>query len=76
MRALFWVFPAILKVGKKGEMIREVKYQLGIIASKMWKDAKLACDPDLDTKSVLSIMRAPSFEPVLVVRLNYFQLGM
>ena len=62
----------MLKVGKKGEMIREVKYQLGTIASKMWKDAKLACDPDVESKSVLSIMRAPSSELVRVVHFNYF----
>jgi hypothetical protein len=61
MRALFWIFPAILKVGKKGEMIKAVKYQLGAIASKMWKDAMLACDTDAETRSLLAIMRMPLF---------------
>ncbi|KAH9486647.1 Cytochrome P450 monooxygenase 169 [Psilocybe cubensis] len=40
MRALFWLVPSILFIGKKGEMIRKVKRELGLIASKMWKDAK------------------------------------
>ncbi|CAA7259962.1 unnamed protein product [Cyclocybe aegerita] len=44
MRALFWLFPSILSIGKKGEMIRETKSQLGAIASKMWKDARLVGD--------------------------------
>jgi hypothetical protein len=64
MRALFWIFPAILKVGEKGEMIKAVKYQLGGIASKMWKDTKLACETDTETRSLLSIMRMLSFYPV------------
>ncbi|KAF9523587.1 cytochrome P450 [Crepidotus variabilis] len=42
MRALFWIFPAIVKLGKKGEMVREVKHQLGNIALKMWQDAQVA----------------------------------
>ena len=70
MRALFWIFPAILKVGKKGEMIKAVKYQLGAIASKMWKDRKLAYDMDAETKSLLTIMRMPSFYAVTSVILT------
>lgn len=73
MRALFWIFPAILKVGKKGEMIRAVKCQLGAIASKMWKDAKLACDTADETKSVLSVMRAPLFQVISSVLTNSSQ---
>ena len=46
MRALFWLVPSILSIGEKGKMIKEVKHQLGAIASKMWKDAKLAGDMD------------------------------
>ncbi|KAF9478020.1 cytochrome P450 [Pholiota conissans] len=49
MRALFWLVPSILYVGTKGEMIRQVKHQLGHIASKMWKDAKLFGDKDSRT---------------------------
>ncbi|KAF7367311.1 Cytochrome P450 [Mycena sanguinolenta] len=45
MRALFWVFPSILSIGKKGEMIRKVKAELGAIAGKMWRDAKTSMDP-------------------------------
>ncbi|KAJ6519371.1 cytochrome P450 [Mycena sanguinolenta] len=44
MRALFWVFPSILSIGKKGEMIRKVKAELGAIAGKMWRDAKISMD--------------------------------
>ncbi|KDR85297.1 hypothetical protein GALMADRAFT_234081 [Galerina marginata CBS 339.88] len=40
MRALFWLLPSVLFIGKKGEMIRQVKHELGTIASKMWRDAK------------------------------------
>lgn len=46
MRALFWIFPSILKIGKKGEMIRQTKFELGEIASKMWRDAKIAGDSE------------------------------
>ncbi|PPQ88095.1 hypothetical protein CVT25_014393 [Psilocybe cyanescens] len=46
MRALFWLVPSILFIGKKGEMIRRVKRELGVIASKMWKDAKTIGDAD------------------------------
>ncbi|KAF8167803.1 cytochrome P450 [Crassisporium funariophilum] len=49
MRALFWLVPSILFIGKKGGMIRQVKYQLGDIASKMWKDAKLSGGPYTQT---------------------------
>jgi len=60
MRALFWIFPAILSIGKKGEMIKEVKHQLGVIASKMWKDAKIVGDTETEDKSLLAIMRKVS----------------
>ncbi|KAJ3910411.1 cytochrome P450 [Lentinula edodes] len=54
MRALFWIFPAILSIGDKGEMIRKSKLELGNIASKMWRDAKVA--GDLNGKNLLSII--------------------
>jgi hypothetical protein len=54
MRALFWLFPSILSIGKKGEMIRKTKKELGDIASRMWKDAKVAGDPH--KKNVMSLM--------------------
>ncbi|TFK30718.1 cytochrome P450 [Coprinopsis marcescibilis] len=44
MRALFWLFPPILSIGEKGKMIRKTKHELGIIASRMWRDAKVAAD--------------------------------
>jgi cytochrome P450 len=44
MRALFWIFPSILSIGKKGEMIRKAQKELGEIALRMWKDAKVAGD--------------------------------
>lgn len=57
MRALFWIFPAVLSIGKKGKMIKEVKHQLGVIASKMWKDAQTVCDTETEDRSLLAIMR-------------------
>lgn len=54
MRALFWIFPAILSIGDKGEMIRKSKLELGNIASKMWRDAKVA--GDLNGKNLMSII--------------------
>ncbi|KXN81097.1 hypothetical protein AN958_06051 [Leucoagaricus sp. SymC.cos] len=44
MRALFWLFPPILNIGKKGEMIRRTKRELGSIGSRMWHDAKAIGD--------------------------------
>lgn len=49
MKALFWIFPSILSIGKKGESIREVKHELGAIASKMWRESKLVEDKDSRT---------------------------
>ena len=49
MRALFWIFPAILFIGKKGEMIKQVKYHLGSIASEMLNEAKRVGDQDSRT---------------------------
>jgi hypothetical protein len=72
MRALFWIFPAILKVGKKGEMIKAVKYQLGAVASKMWKDTKLVCDTDTETISLLATMRTPALYAVISAILTLF----
>jgi hypothetical protein len=54
MRALFWIFPSILSIGKKGQMIRDTKRELGEIASKMWKDAKIA--GDAEGRNVMSVM--------------------
>ncbi|KAJ3789675.1 cytochrome P450 [Lentinula aff. detonsa] len=57
MRALFWIFPSILSIGDKGEMIRKSKMELGNIASKMWRDAKVA--GDANGKNLMSmILRA------------------
>lgn len=63
MRALFWIFPAILTIGKKGEMIRQTKRELGEIASKMWRDAKVAGDPE--DKTLMAFMCMQSFCPSL-----------
>ncbi|THU91655.1 cytochrome P450 [Dendrothele bispora CBS 962.96] len=54
MRALFWLFPSILSIGKKGEMIRRSKHELGEIAVKMWKDAKIA--GDMSEKNLMAMM--------------------
>jgi hypothetical protein len=59
MRALFWIFPSILYVGKKGQMIRESKKELGDIASRMWKNAKAA--HDVEGKSLMALMRSLRF---------------
>ncbi|KAK0455909.1 cytochrome P450 [Armillaria borealis] len=53
MRALFWIFPSILSIGTKGEMIRKTKQELGSIASKMWKDAKVV---GADERNILAVM--------------------
>jgi hypothetical protein len=55
MRALFWIFPSILKVGKKGKMIKETRKELGEIASRLWQDAKVAGDSD--NRTLMSLMR-------------------
>ncbi|CAK5279903.1 unnamed protein product [Mycena citricolor] len=58
MRALFWVFPGILSIGKKGEMIRKTKDELGTIARNMWQDVKHG-DSSAE-KTLLSMMlKAP-----------------
>lgn len=54
MRALFWIFPSILKIGKKGQMIRQTRKELGEIATRLWRDAKIAGDSD--DKSLMSSM--------------------
>ncbi|KAJ6501598.1 cytochrome P450 [Mycena vitilis] len=58
MRALFWIFPSILSVGKKGKMIRTVKAELGAIAGNMWRDAKRAIDAHStdDDKTLMALM--------------------
>ncbi|KAJ7071431.1 cytochrome P450 [Mycena amicta] len=44
MRALFWIVPSILDIGKKGQMVRRTKSELGEVARRMWRDAKVAHD--------------------------------
>ncbi|KAF8349818.1 cytochrome P450 [Amanita rubescens] len=44
MRALFWLFPPILMIGKKGRNIRRVRSELGKIGALMWRDAKMVGD--------------------------------
>jgi hypothetical protein len=41
MRVLFWLFPPILIMGKKGKIMRSVKRTLGKIGALMWRDAKI-----------------------------------
>jgi cytochrome P450 len=53
MRALFWIFPSILSIGKKGEMVRRTKKELGDTALRMLKDAKVAGDASGKTLMVL-----------------------
>ncbi|KIK70412.1 hypothetical protein GYMLUDRAFT_234881 [Collybiopsis luxurians FD-317 M1] len=54
MRALFWIFPSILMIGKKGEMIRRSKAELGEIALKIWADAKVG--GDVNDQNLMSII--------------------
>ncbi|KAJ7225974.1 cytochrome P450 [Mycena pura] len=56
MRALFWNFPWILSVGKKGEMIRKTKVELGNIARKMWRDAQALDAQATDEKTLMALM--------------------
>jgi hypothetical protein len=55
MRALFWLFPPILNIGKKGEMIRRTKQELGSIGSRMWHDAKAVGDHE--GRTMMAFMR-------------------
>jgi len=55
MRALFWLFPPILNIGKKGEMIRRTKHELGSIGSRMWHDAKAVGDHE--GRTMMAFMR-------------------
>jgi len=53
MRALFWLFPSMLHLGKKGKLIRRVKRELGDIAGKMLKEEKvLSLDGKHDQSTV------------------------
>ncbi|KAH7914468.1 cytochrome P450 [Hygrophoropsis aurantiaca] len=54
MRALFWIAPWILHLGKKGQMIRKTRKELGELATNILKDAKLAADPS--GKTLMSLM--------------------
>ncbi|KAJ7630498.1 cytochrome P450 [Roridomyces roridus] len=59
MRALFWIFPSILSLGKKGEMIKRTKAELGAISRRMWQDAKTSDNTQSnDDKTLMSIMLA------------------
>jgi hypothetical protein len=55
MRALFWIFPPILSIGMKGEMVRRAKKELGDTALRMLKDAKNA--GDASGKTLMALMR-------------------
>ncbi|KDQ30422.1 hypothetical protein PLEOSDRAFT_1062448 [Pleurotus ostreatus PC15] len=59
MRALFWVFPSILKIGKKGNMIRQTKRELGEISSQLLADTRAADDPASNTLLAM-MLRSPT----------------
>ncbi|KAF4607065.1 hypothetical protein EYR38_001122 [Pleurotus pulmonarius] len=59
MRALFWVFPGILKIGKKGNMIRQTKRELGEISSRLLADTLSADDPASNTLLAM-MLRSPT----------------
>ncbi|EIW86397.1 cytochrome P450 [Coniophora puteana RWD-64-598 SS2] len=54
MRALFWVFPSVLHLGKKGKTIRRIRKELGDIARCILNDAKEVKDDS--SKTVMSLM--------------------
>ncbi|KAG5220322.1 cytochrome P450 [Salix suchowensis] len=61
MRALFWVFPSILKIGKKGNMIRQTKRELGEISSQLLADTRAADDPASNTLlAMMPTVRSPT----------------
>lgn len=55
MKALFWLFPSILGIGRKGQMIKRTRNELGSIVMQMWKDGKNS--GDANGRSLMSIMR-------------------
>ena len=55
VRALFWIFPSVLQVGKKGKMIKKTRRELANIASHLWQDAKVAGDSN--DRTLMSLMR-------------------
>ncbi|TFK76723.1 cytochrome P450 [Pluteus cervinus] len=59
IRALFWVFPSILRIGVKGEMIKKTKLELGEVASKMWQGAKESGDAEERTMLAMINRDAP-----------------
>ncbi|KAJ8481093.1 hypothetical protein ONZ45_g15421 [Pleurotus djamor] len=59
MRALFWIFPSILKIGKKGELIKQTKAELGEIAAKLLTQAQAADDPESNTLLAM-MLRSPA----------------
>ncbi|KII94437.1 hypothetical protein PLICRDRAFT_50407 [Plicaturopsis crispa FD-325 SS-3] len=54
MKALFWLFPSILGIGRKGQMIKRTRNELGSIVMQMWKDGKNS--GDANGRSLMSIM--------------------
>jgi hypothetical protein len=71
MRALFWLFPPMLSIGKKGEMIQKTKFELGVIASRMWWDAKVA--GDRESKTLMAHMRKIISQPLHISISSIFQ---
>jgi hypothetical protein len=55
MKALFWLLPSILHLGKKGQMIRKTRKELGGLATDILKDAEAVSDPN--SKTLMSLMR-------------------
>lgn len=54
MKALFWLLPSILHLGKKGQMIRKTRKELGDLATDILKDAEAVNDPN--SKTLMSLM--------------------
>ncbi|KAF8845290.1 cytochrome P450 [Paxillus ammoniavirescens] len=54
IRALFWLVPWILHCGKKGQLIRKTRKELGDLALDILRDAKVVNDPN--SKTLMSLM--------------------
>ncbi|KAF9229533.1 cytochrome P450 [Gyrodon lividus] len=54
MRALFWLVPWILHCGKKGQLIRKTRNELGDLVLDILRDAKVVNDPN--SKTLMSLM--------------------
>lgn len=72
MKALFWLLPSILHLGKKGRMIRKTRKELGDLATDILKDAEAVNDPN--SKTLMSLM-VRADKATAVVRMDAEQVA-